>query len=94
VLLAPAILWAFRYRDRRLADPELAAGTVLVVTTITFAIDCLANAMFNPLYLVIIGGLIIPCRLQPKPRRAPKPMRVPPPPYGYEQLAHESQPGQ
>jgi hypothetical protein len=67
-ILLPAMLWTFRYRPRKLSDPAISAGAALCLVTLTFAIDCLANAMVNPLYFVILGALSVPAKLKPLAR--------------------------
>lgn len=56
MLLPPAIvLW--RIRPGLYATPEYAAPVALAVVSILFFIDCLPNAMFNPVYLLSCGAL-------------------------------------
>jgi hypothetical protein len=56
-LLVPALVVVWRFPARTWNQPNMAAPAALAVFMITYAIDCLMNAMINPVYLVALGGL-------------------------------------
>ncbi|GAB6060083.1 hypothetical protein [Desulfonatronum parangueonense] len=56
-LLLPPLLFLIRYPPRRWRDPPVAAMTSLPLLMGLFTIDSLFNAMFNPLILILAGGL-------------------------------------
>jgi O-antigen ligase len=56
LLLPPAILW-LRLPPSTWAAPRLAPVVVAALSLMLFAVDCLFNAMFNPVYLIFAGGL-------------------------------------
>lgn len=55
-LLPPAWL-LLRYRPRVWLEPGLAPVAALMTVVMLFTIDCLPNAMLNPLFVVMLGGL-------------------------------------
>jgi hypothetical protein len=57
-LLVPAIAFAWRYPARTWLHPAVAPGGALAVLMALYAIDCLFNAMLNPIYLLVGGGLV------------------------------------
>jgi len=57
VLILPALVVFGRNRGMAPVSPEVAAGIVLSVIVLGFAIDSLANAMVSPIYFTIIGGV-------------------------------------
>jgi hypothetical protein len=56
-LLLPTAAAVRRFPAGTWTHPAMAAPAVLAVFLITYAIDCLMNAMINPIYLVALGGL-------------------------------------
>lgn len=56
-MLMPACLAWRRYPPNSSADLGLASLQVISIIQILFAVDCLSNAMINPIYLVAIGGV-------------------------------------
>lgn len=57
-LLLPAIAFAWRYPARTWLHPAVAPGGALTILLTLYAIDCLFNAMLNPIYLLVMGGLV------------------------------------
>lgn len=57
VILLPLVLMWRRMPVERWSHPRAAAAAVLAVTLGLFMIDCLFNAMLNPIYLLAAGGL-------------------------------------
>jgi len=57
-LLVPAIAFAWGYPPRTWLHPAIAPGGALTVLIALYAIDCLFNAMLNPVYLLVMGGLV------------------------------------
>ena len=57
-LLTPifSFFWS-RYPARLWARPEVGPAVVLAVTLVLYMVDCLMNAMVNPLYILICGGV-------------------------------------
>lgn len=56
-LLAPLVLWLRAYRGSDWIRGERAAGAGLAVVVALFAVDCLLNAMVNPIFLVATGAV-------------------------------------
>ena len=56
-LLLPLILLIKGYPARFWQVPEMAPAAVLSVLVGLYSIDCLANAMMNPIYVLVLGGL-------------------------------------
>jgi hypothetical protein len=56
-LLLPVFLLLRRFDARALCTPELAAASGLSVVLCMYAMDCLPNAMLNPMYVMAAGGL-------------------------------------
>jgi hypothetical protein len=56
-LLLPMVLLIRRYGVRAWRTPTLAPAVVLATLTNLYAIDCLANAMINPIYFLALGGV-------------------------------------
>jgi tetratricopeptide (TPR) repeat protein len=57
ILLLPMALLLRRYPVRAWRTPTLAPTAVLVILANLYSIDCLANAMANPIYFLVIGGV-------------------------------------
>jgi hypothetical protein len=58
VLLLPVLRFAFLFPPRRWGEPLVAPLTACAVVAALFAIDCLLNAGFNHIYLLMAGGLV------------------------------------
>ncbi|HWB55097.1 MAG TPA: hypothetical protein VG722_12925, partial [Tepidisphaeraceae bacterium] len=56
-LLLPATLAWYRYPPQRTSDIRLISLHLMSLLQILFAIDCLSNAMINPIYLLAMGGV-------------------------------------
>ncbi len=56
-LLLPTLLLPLRIPARLWGHPEAGACAVLAVILLLWTLDCLLNAMINPIYLLIAGGL-------------------------------------
>lgn len=56
-MLAPLVLWLRAHRGTSWVRGERAAGAGLALVVALFAIDCLLNAMVNPLFLVATGAV-------------------------------------
>lgn len=56
-LLLPPLLFLHRYPPARWRDPPVAAITVAPLLMCLFTIDSLFNDMFNPLIVILAGGL-------------------------------------
>ena len=57
LLLLPAYLFLRRFPPATWTDPEVAPLAVGAVVLAMFAVDCLFNAMLNPVYFLMAGGL-------------------------------------
>jgi len=57
VFLLPALWLVVNVPADQWRRPPLAPVAVLMMVCILFTIDCIPNAMINPLFLVIVGGL-------------------------------------
>jgi hypothetical protein len=56
-LLLPMTLLIRRYPVRAWRTPTLAPAAVLTTLINLYALDCLANAMVNPIYYLVLGGV-------------------------------------
>lgn len=56
-LLLPVFVFLLRFDARQLCSPELAAGSGIAACICMYAMDCLPNAMLNPMYVMASGGL-------------------------------------
>jgi hypothetical protein len=56
-LLVPMVLLIRRYPVRAWRTPTLAPAAVLTTLTNLYTIDCIANAMVNPIYYLVLGGV-------------------------------------
>ncbi|WP_439621377.1 hypothetical protein [Gemmata sp.] len=70
VLILPVALVLVRYGGRLWTDPAAAATAAAAVVLAVYSIDCVLNAMFNPVYVLIAGGLI---GLRPEATAPPPP---------------------
>jgi hypothetical protein len=57
-LLLPMVLLVGRCPARALLSPALAPACVLATILNLYAIDCIANAMVNPIYPLALGGVV------------------------------------
>jgi len=69
MLLLPMALTARRFPARTWAEPEVAPVVALGLCLALFMIDCLSNAMPNPLYAVAMGGVAGMKAIRGGPRR-------------------------
>lgn len=58
ILLMPAVLLLRRTRFKYWDHPAIAPASALTMIVLLFAMDCLANYMFNPVFVMTAGGLI------------------------------------
>ena len=58
ILLLPVLRFAFLFPPRMWGEPLVAPLTACAVVAALFAIDCLLNAGFNHIYLLMAGGLV------------------------------------
>lgn len=72
-MLLPTLALIHRYPAKTWTHPAMAAPAALAVFTATYAIDCLMNAMQNPIYIVCLGGLASLAIAPAMPRRAVQP---------------------
>lgn len=56
-MLVPAVALVSRIPPRFWMHPSAAAATVAALICCLWAADCIPNAMFNPIYMVMAGGL-------------------------------------
>ncbi len=56
--LLPMILTIRRFPARTWSDPDVAPTVALALFLVIFMIDCLSNAMANPLYALAMGGVL------------------------------------
>ncbi len=76
-LVMPALLFMKRYPPRVWFTPSIAPVTVLVTVLVLYQVDCLLNAMENPMFILFAGGL---CSMltsaAPAARRVARPVPV------------------
>jgi hypothetical protein len=65
VILLPPAVFTWRYPPARWRDPEVAPAAAVAVVVLLYAVDCLANAMPNPVYLLGAGGLVSAAAVNP-----------------------------
>ena len=58
VQLLPVVLLLRRHPARTWAEPEVAPSAAIAVMLVLYAMDNLSNAMFNPVYVLAMGGLM------------------------------------
>ena len=56
-LLLPMVLLVRRCPYRLLQTPEMAPVSVVSILVALYSVDCLANAMLNPIYYLALGGV-------------------------------------
>ena len=69
-MIVPAVALIWRYPPRLWTHPAMAAPGVLAVLLISYAADCLMNAMINPVYIVTMGAMAavaVAKRTSPRP---------------------------
>jgi hypothetical protein len=64
-MLLPSLLIAGQYSPQKRLDPEFAAVAVLAIFIPIFMLDCLLNAMINPVYILTVGGLASIAAIRP-----------------------------
>jgi len=57
LLLLPVVRFVQRYPASMWLNPKVAPAAALAVLLVLFMMDCLSNAMLNPVYTVACGGL-------------------------------------
>ncbi|WP_416676293.1 O-antigen ligase domain-containing protein [Egbenema bharatensis] len=76
MLLPVIVLFWSRYPARQWFNPQVAPAIVLAVGVVLYMVDCILNAMINPLYILAVGG-IAGLVLKPKEKlRKAKPRMV------------------
>ncbi|HOE64946.1 MAG TPA: O-antigen ligase domain-containing protein [Candidatus Hydrogenedentes bacterium] len=75
LILGPVALLLLQIRVRHWSHPALAPVTAVALLLPLFMLDGLLNAMLNPIYVLIAGG-IAGFKLQPPPRRIVRPRRA------------------
>ena len=76
VLLGPVFVLLKRHNARTLVSAEYAAATGIAAVLCMYTMDCLPNAMLNPMYVMAAGGLtgLIVTQQSGKPVRARRQM--------------------
>jgi hypothetical protein len=80
-MVLPSIRFAFKYKGRQWADPQIAPAAVLMVILPLWMIDCLLNAMYIPVWVLAAGALAgfvdapIPSRRQTRGQPASVPTK-------------------
>jgi hypothetical protein len=82
-MLMPIVaLFGLRYPAWKWTNPKVAPAAVLAIVVMLYMVDCILNAMINPIYILAVGGIaglvMTPqrsaqeagVRLSPTPRRA------------------------
>jgi hypothetical protein len=57
VLLVPPLLFALRFPPHTWRMPEVAPAAALSIVTVLYMVDCLSNAMLNPVFMLAAGGV-------------------------------------
>lgn len=88
VMLLPPVLLLRRFAPARWGDPELAPAAALAVLLTLYMIDCLLNAMVNPMFVLVAGGITSAAvsGLEPRPaaaRESISPPRLAPAGHGW-----------
>lgn len=73
LLLPVTALFAMRYPARTWGHPQIAPVAVLAMVVILYKMDCLVNALVNPVFVLIVGG-VAGLVLKPDRIRPPKPV--------------------
>lgn len=77
-LLPPGML-LFKMRLREWNDPRYAAISGMAMSSLVYSLDCLFNAMLNPIFVVAMGGLAGMAATLKRSRAAPSSSRTPQP---------------
>lgn len=88
LLLLPAARFLARYPARLWAQPGVAPGAAAAVMLTVYLIDNLTNAMYNPLFLVLAGGLSSLASVCPTTARRPAPVAARPVALPYPRRLH------
>lgn len=64
-ILLPSIVFLVRYPARLWKNPNVAPAAALAVCVVLYMLDCVLNAMVNPIFMLAAGGLAS-ISLQPK----------------------------
>jgi hypothetical protein len=56
-ILVPVISFIVRYPARTWSNPNVAPAAALAVCIVLYMLDCLLNAMVNPIFMLAAGGL-------------------------------------
>lgn len=56
-LLLPVIVFCFKYPARTWSNPKVAPAAVLGIALTMYVFDCVLNAMTNPIFTLIAGGI-------------------------------------
>lgn len=70
-----ALFWS-RYPARTWTNPQVAPVVALAVMVVLYMLDCIMNAMINPLYILAVGG-IAGLVMSPEVTRRTSPKQVP-----------------
>lgn len=70
VMLLPPMLLLRRVPVTRWADPEVAPAAALAVLLALYMTDCLLNAMVNPMFVLVAGGITSAAVLETQPHTA------------------------
>jgi O-antigen ligase len=57
MLLLPVVLFVRRYRPQSWLRVDIAPAAALAMVLVLYLIDCVSNAMVNPLFTLVAGGL-------------------------------------
>jgi hypothetical protein len=73
-MMLPSLSFCFlRYPARTWSHPQIASAAVIAVFLPLFMLDCLLNAMTNPIFSLACGGLAGTVMKKPEPKRIAKP---------------------
>lgn len=57
LFLVPSLRYLWLHPIRTWTDPAVAPGAAVCMILVLYMIDCFSNAMYNPIYLMMAGGL-------------------------------------
>jgi hypothetical protein len=94
-MLLPAARFLCGYPSRLWSQPILAPAAAGAVVLIVFMIDCLSNAMYNPIYVLLAGGVsgMVGTRMPQPAMGGQPPKERGAPPAGLSRPAAPSRPG-
>jgi hypothetical protein len=69
-ILLPVIAFCVRYPARLWTNPRVAPAAALAVCLCLYMLDCVLNAMINPIFMLAAGGLV---GMALQPRKVPTP---------------------